>query len=75
MKFRHLILNVLLSTDNWNTAALNAATYFLLPPPPIKAFVCTFKISLLHSPITEDQQTNPNKYKNLSGMYLLLQLG
>lgn len=49
LKLSHLILKMLLSSNNRNTAMFNTIAYLLLLPCPVKALVGTFEVRLLQA--------------------------
>lgn len=53
LKPGHLILKVLLSSHNWNTAMFNTIANVFLLSSPIKAIICTFEVCLLQKMVTQ----------------------
>lgn len=67
LKLSHLILKMLLSSNNRNTAMFNTIAYLLLLPCPVKALVGTFEVRLLQAiTIQTNNQFQYNQSKKKS---------
>ena len=66
LKLSHLILNMLLRFDNWNTTILNAITNLFLLSSPIKALIGTFEIRLLQSRSRITKTINSHQVKEIT---------